>query len=190
MQFRFSLCLVLCLFLVVTSTAAKSEDTLGAPNSKEFPNCRHEKTKGALPAGAPLSDFSQGDNITPKQAYEGARKCLSNGYEADAIEHFERAVGALRKAKDHLDKKLAKKIVSEYGKLLRAHNDNKKADGLEKEFTSDLGNLKIQDRTSSLFVRGSCIPVDEKMEGRAIVGPSFRKGKSLILAPSIKKPAS
>jgi hypothetical protein len=109
--------------------------------SLEFPNghnCRHEKTVGALPPGAPLPDVDipENDDIMANQAYETAKEYLSKHGQIEATEYFERAVSAFRRTKGHYSKKLAKKIVLDYGKLLRAHQGTEKANELEKEFLS------------------------------------------------------
>ncbi len=116
-------------------------------------NCRYPKTVGTLPAGAPLPDVEipQNDNITPERAYETAKKFLRNRGEIEAIEYFERAVYALRRAKGRYDKQLAKHIILDYGRLLRAHSGAYKADDLENEFIShnQQGQQPTSGKTSS-----------------------------------------
>ena len=109
-----------------------------AKDSSGGHTCYSPKTVGALPAGAPLPDVDvpQNDNITPDDAYERAKECLSKNHGADATEYFERAIRALRRTKGHCDKKLVKNIVTDYGQLLRAHLGTRKADALEIEFLS------------------------------------------------------
>lgn len=97
---------------------------------------QHQKTIGALPDGAPLPDCTipLNDRISPESAYSEAIKRLKIHEQVEATEYFERAIGALRRSKGHLNKRLARKIVLKYGNLLRAHQGAQKADSLEKEF--------------------------------------------------------
>lgn len=117
--------LLACVFSIAVATNSQATD-------------RHQKTIGALPEGAPLPDCTipLDDKISAKSAYSEAIKRLKIREQVEATEYFERAIGALRRSKEHLNKRLARKIVLEYGSLLRAHQGAKKADSLEKEFVN------------------------------------------------------
>jgi hypothetical protein len=97
---------------------------------------RHQKTKSTLPQGAPLPDVEilVNDRILAGVAYARAKKHLIEMEHGDATEFFERAITALRGTKGNCSRSLEKKIVLEYGLLLRAHMGSQKAKNLEREF--------------------------------------------------------
>lgn len=98
---------------------------------------RHQKTNPTLPQGAPLPDVEipPNDDISPKIAFNIARRLLSQCDIVDATEYFERAIAALRRTNGQYDKRLAKRIVLDYGVFLRAHlAGDQKACELEREF--------------------------------------------------------
>jgi hypothetical protein len=137
--------LLSCLLLLTTSTRIAYGDegfNPSSPRSRDLSsghNCQREKTLGTLPAGAPLPDIQipQNDTITAEQAYKTAKKFLTSNCQIDATEYFERAIDALRKKRGTNSKKLVETIVTDYGRLLRAHLGTRKATELEKEFLSE-----------------------------------------------------
>lgn len=108
---------------------------VSALSVESFAYERHQKTKAALPQGAPLPDIeiAENDSILANAAYAKAKKCLADRTDGDATEYYERALAALRRGNGQ-NSSIAKRIVLEYGLLQRAHMGTQQADELEREF--------------------------------------------------------
>lgn len=108
---------------------------VSALSVESFAYERHQKTKAALPQGAPLPDIeiAENDSILANAAYAKAKKCLADKADGDATEYYERALAALRRGNGQ-NSSTAKRIVLEYGLLQRAHMGTPQADELEREF--------------------------------------------------------
>lgn len=141
MQLRIALSFIISSGLFATPVIAQSE-TLSPgliQQGKKFHHCGTGSSIPTVPPGAPLPDpdIPEDEHITAQGEHDQAKSYMHDNRILEARVHFEGAVNALRKTQGHYNRNLAKKIVSDYAKLLREHGDKAKAKELEKEFRAN-----------------------------------------------------
>lgn len=121
--------------ILILALIIATEFGVSALSVQSFAYERHQKTKAALPQGAPLPDIEidENDSMLANAAYAKAKKSLADRADGDATEYYERALAALRRSNAQ-NSLTAKRIVLEYGLLQRAHMGTQQADALEREF--------------------------------------------------------